>query len=157
MPGLHRILILVIMKKKAVEYKISATKQDFSIAKIKSSEDSFKYAKQFYFDDINIFESCFIMLLNNANNVMGFAKISQGGLSSTTVDVRLIAKYAIEVLASSVIIVHNHPSGDVNPSYQDDKITEMAKQGLQLLNIKLLDHLVITEDKYYSYIDEGRI
>lgn len=145
------------MKKKAVEYKISATKQDFSIAKIKSAEDAFKYAKQFYFDDINIFESCFIILLNQANNVMGFAKISQGGLSSTVVDVRLIAKYAIEVLATSVMIVHNHPSGDVKPSYQDDKLTEMAKQGLLFLNIRLLDHLVISEDKYYSYADEGRI
>lgn len=145
------------MKKKAVEYKISATKQDFSIAKIKSAEDAFKYAKQFYFDDINIFESCFIILLNQANNVMGFAKISQGGLSSTIVDVRLIAKYAIEVLATSVIIVHNHPSGDIKPSYHDDKLTEMSKQGLQFLDIKLLDHLVISEDKYYSYADEGRI
>lgn len=145
------------MKKKAVEYKISATKQDFSIAKIKSAEDAFKYAKQFYFDDINIFESCFIMLLNQANNVKGFAKISQGGISNTVVDVRLIAKYAIDVLATSVIIVHNHPSGDVKPSYYDDKLTEMSKQGLKFLNIELLDHLVISEDRYYSYADDGRI
>lgn len=145
------------MKKKAVEYKISATKQEFTIAKIKTAEDAYKYAKQFYFDDINIFESCFIMLLNQANNVMGFAKISQGGLSSTIVDVRLIAKYAIEVLATSVIIVHNHPSGDVKPSYHDDKLTEMSKQGLKFLNIELLDHLVISEDRYYSYADDGRI
>lgn len=145
------------MKKKAVEYKINATKQEFTIAKIKTAEDVYKYAKQFYSDDINIFESCFIMLLNQANNVMGFAKISQGGLSSTIVDVRLIAKYAIEVLATSVIIVHNHPSGDIKPSYHDDKLTEMSKQGLQFLDIKLLDHLVISEDKYYSYADDGRI
>lgn len=145
------------MKKKAVEYTIKATKQDFSIAKIKSAEDAFNFAKQFYFDDINIYESCFIMLMNHARNVMGYAKISQGGICSTMVDVRLIAKYAIDTLATSVILVHNHPSGSLNPSYEDDKLTNAVKKGLELLNIKLLDHLVISEERYYSYAEEGKL
>ena len=145
------------MKKKAVEYTIKATKQDFSIAKIQSEEDAFNFAKQFYFDDINIYESCFIMLMNHASNVMGYAKISQGGICSTMVDVRLIAKYAIDTLATSVILVHNHPSGSLNPSYEDDKLTNAVKKGLELLNIKLLDHLVISEERYYSYAEEGKL
>lgn len=145
------------MKKKAVEYTIKATKQDFSIAKIQSAEDAFNFAKQFYFDDINIYESCFIMLMNHASNVMGYAKISQGGICSTMVDVRLIAKYAIDTLATSVILVHNHPSGSLNPSYEDDKLTNAVKKGLELLNIKLLDHLVISEERYYSYAEEGKL
>lgn len=145
------------MKKKAVEYKLKAIKQDFSIAKIKSSDDAFNYAKQFYYEDINIYESVFIMLLNQANNVMGYAKISQGGICSTMVDVRLIAKYAIDSLAVSVILVHNHPSGLLQPSIHDDKITKSVKAGLELLNIKLLDHLIITENSRYSYQEEGRL
>lgn len=95
------------------------------------------------------------MLLNHASNVMGYAKISQGGICSTTVDVRLIAKYAIDTLATSVILVHNHPTGSLNPSYEDDKLTNAVKKGLELLNIKLLDHLVISEERYYSYAEEG--
>lgn len=145
------------MKKKAVEYTIKATKQDFSIAKIRSSEDAFNFAKQFYFDDITIYESCFIMLLNHASNVMGYAKISQGGICSTMLDVRLIAKYAIDTLATSVILVHNHPTGSLNPSYEDDKLTNAVSKGLELLNIKLIDHLIISEERYYSYAEEGKL
>lgn len=145
------------MKKKAVEYTIKATKQDFSIAKIRSAEDAFNFAKQFYFDDINIYESCFIMLLNHASNVMGYAKISQGGICSTMVDVRLIAKYAIDTLSTSVILVHNHPSGYLNPSYEDDKLTNAVNKGLELLNIKLIDHLIISEERYYSYAEEEKL
>lgn len=145
------------MKKKAVEYTIKATKQDFSIAKIRNSEDAFNFAKQFYYDDISIYESCFIMLLNHANNVMGYAKISQGGICGTMVDVRLIAKYAIETLATGVILIHNHPTGYLNSSYEDDKLTDVVKKGLGLLNIKLMDHLIISEERYYSYADEGKL
>lgn len=145
------------MKKKAVEYTIKATKQDFSIAKVKCSEDAFNFAKQFYFDDINIYESCFIMLINHANNVMGYAKISQGGICSTMVDVRIVAKYAIETLATAVILVHNHPSGNLKPSNDDDRMTNSVKKGLELLNVKLLDHLIISENGYYSYDDEVRL
>lgn len=145
------------MKKKAVEYTIHAKKQDFSIAKIKNSQDSYNYAKQLYSDDINIYESGYIILLNQASNVMGYAKISQGGLSNTVIDIRLIARYAIDVLAASVILVHNHPSGSVLPSSCDNELTRRVAQGLKLLNIKLLDHLIISEDKYYSFSDEGAI
>lgn len=146
------------MKKKAVEYTIKATKQEFAIEKITSAEDAQKYAKNFYYDDISIYESSFILLINQANNVMGYAKISQGGIVGTTVDVRIIAKYAIDVLATAVILVHNHPSGNIRPSLQDDRLTESVKNGLNLLNVKLLDHIIITDgEQYYSYTDESRL
>lgn len=145
------------MKKKAVEYTLKATKQEFSIAKIKDSAQAYEYAKQFYFDDINIYESCFIMLLNQASNVMGYAKISQGGICNAVVDVRIVAKYAIDTLATSVILIHNHPSGNIRPSADDDRITKTVKDGLKLLNVKLLDHIVISEEAYYSYAEDGRI
>ena len=96
------------MKKKAVEYSITAKKQDFETAKIMSSKDSYDFARKFYHEDILIYESAFIMLLNAANSVIGYAKISQGGICKTQVDVRLVAKYAIDCLAVSVVFVHNH-------------------------------------------------
>lgn len=145
------------MKKKAVEYTLKATKQDFAIEKITSSESSYNFAKKFYHDDISIYESCFIMLLNRANNVTGYAKISQGGICGTMVDVRLICKYAIETLATSVILVHNHPSGNLSPSPENNRITDSTREALKLFNIRLLDHVIINEDGYYSYNDEGRI
>lgn len=144
------------MKKKAVEYKLKAEKQDFSIVKVQSSEDAYKFSKNFYFDDINIYESTFLIMINQANNVTGYAKISQGGIASTVVDARLVAKFAIDSLAAGVIMVHNHPSGNVRPSGLDDRLTEQVRQGLALFGIKLLDHIIVSEDSYYSYSDEGR-
>lgn len=145
------------MKKKSVEFKLKAEKQDFSIVKITSSLDSADYARKFYFDDINIYESVFVILLNQACNTIGYAKISQGGVSECLVDKKIVAKYAIESLASSVILVHNHPSGCTNPSKCDDKITKEVKACLQVCDIRLLDHVIITEDSFYSYNDEGRL
>lgn len=145
------------MKKKSIEYKLRAEKRDFSIEKIKKAEDAYNYAKKFYFDDINIYESVFVILLNQASNTIGYAKISQGGISMSVVDVRIIAKYAIESLASGVILVHNHPSGNKTPSMIDNNLTSKVKQALEFLDIRLIDHIVITENSYYSYQEEGRL
>lgn len=145
------------MKKKSVEFKLKAEKQEFAIRKIANATDAYNYARMFYFDDINIYESSFIILLNSAGNTIGYAKISQGGVSNCIVDVRLVAKIAIDSLAHSVILVHNHPSGSTRPSSYDDSLTKQVNAGLELLNIKLRDHLIITEDDYYSYCDEGKL
>ena len=143
------------MKKKAVEYKIKAEKQEFSCEKIKSSEDVFKFARKFYFDDIMIYESAFILLFNQANNVTGYAKISQGGICNTLIDVRLVAKFAIDTLSSAVILVHNHPSGNLKPSNDDIKMSQRLNEALNLLSIKLLDSVIISDSSYYSMQDEG--
>lgn len=145
------------MKKKAVEYTLKATKQDFAIEKITDSRSSYNFAKKFYHDDLGIYESCFILLMNRANNVTGYAKISQGGICGTMVDVRIICKYAIEALATSVILVHNHPSGNLSPSPEDNRLTRITKEALEVFNIRLLDHIIISEDDYYSFNDNGKI
>lgn len=145
------------MKKKSVEFSLKAEKKDFPIEKIRTSKDAYNYAKKFYFDDITIYESCFIILINQANNTMGYAKISQGGVCGTIVDARIVAKYAIESLASAVILVHNHPSGNLVPSRIDDDLTKQIKQGLELFKIRFLDHVIISDSGYYSYTEEGRI
>ena len=143
------------MKKKAVEYSITAKKQDFEIVKILSSIDSYGFARKFYHEDILIYESAFIILLNQANNVMGYAKISQGGVCTTQVDVRLVAKYAIDSLASGVIFIHNHPSGNLNPSREDEMLTKRIKDALSIFGVRLLDSLIITDEGYYSMTDQG--
>ena len=143
------------MKKKAIEYSLKAEKKDFPIAKIKSAVDAVNFARQFYFDDISIYESSFIILLNHANNAIGYAKISQGGICGTLVDIRIVCKYAIESLASSIIFVHNHPSGNLTPSFEDRKLVKKLCDALGVLDIKLHDSIIISDSGYLSMTDEG--
>ena len=146
-----------VMSESVSEYKLTKVKSDFQRVLITSSEDGANFIRQFYSDDIGIFESSFILLLDRSNHTIGYAKISQGGIVGTVVDVRLIAKYAIDSFASSVILAHNHPSGNLKPSESDEKITQQVLQGLKLLEVKLLDHVILTETNYYSFADNGKI
>lgn len=139
------------------QFQLKKIQTEFPKLQIKSSRDSNKFIRQFYSDDIGIYESFFILLLNRANYTIGYAKISQGGIAGTIVDIKLVSKYAIESLCSSVIIAHNHPSGNTNPSNEDKIITNKIKLALDLFEIKLLDHMILSEDSYYSFSDEGNI
>ncbi|MBK7134479.1 MAG: JAB domain-containing protein [Bacteroidales bacterium] len=100
-----------------------------------------------------------MLLLNRANKVLGITTISEGGLSGTVTDVRLIFQYAIKANASGIIVAHNHPSGNANPSESDLKITNKIKEAGNLLDIQLLDHIILTpeRDLYRSFADEGQI
>ncbi len=102
-------------------------------------------------------EEFWILLLNRSNRIIEKVKISQGGVSGTVTDIKIILKQAIEKLASSVILCHNHPSGNRNPSKADDSITSKLKQGSELLDIQILDHIIIADLEYYSYADEGKL
>lgn len=132
-------------------------KTNFKKMKITSSKNAAEYARNFFTDDLLIYESTFILLLNRSNNVDAYAKISQGGISGTIVDIRLIAKYALDTLASGVILIHNHPSGNLNPSPQDEAITHKTKEALKLIDVQFLDHLILAEEGYYSFADSGLI
>lgn len=145
------------MKKKSIEFKLVSEKRDFPIVKIRTSNDAYQYAKNFYSDDIDIYESSFIILVNQAHNAIGYAKISQGGINGTVVDPRIICKYAIDSLCSAVILIHNHPSGNLHPSREDDNLTKSVKQCLEVFNIQLLDHMILSDCGYYSYSEECRI
>ena len=102
-------------------------------------------------------EEFWVLYLNNANEVLSKHQLSKGGITSTSVDVRLLFKKAIELSAVAVVICHNHPSGSTNPSRQDKRITTKIKNGGFSLDIKLLDHLIITEKSYFSFADNGEI
>ncbi len=102
-------------------------------------------------------EELWIALISQAGKVTEKVKISQGGTSETTADLRLILRSAINSLASGIILCHNHPSGNIVPSPQDDSLTRRLQNAAKLMDIKLLDHIIISDNKYYSYADEGRI
>lgn len=137
------------------EFKLTKVASKINRVQIKSSKDAATFARQFYFDDLEIYESFFLILLNQNNNTVGYVKISQGGIVGTVVDVALIAKFAVESLCRSVILVHNHPSGNHQPSDADIRITKKTKNALDLFSIKVLDHIILTSDIYFSFADEG--
>ena len=137
------------------KYDLRKSETGFARVAIRSSKDAADFIRQFYSDDIGIFESFFLLLLDQSNTTTGYAKISQGGIAGTVVDPRIVAKYAIESLSPSVVLCHNHPSGNLKPSDADIAITNKIKAGLQLFDITVLDHIILTEDSYTSFADEG--
>ena len=102
-------------------------------------------------------EECWILLLNQASKVIDRIRISQGGLAATQVDVRCILREALLKRAVSLVLCHNHPSGNTTPSGDDDRLTQVLRQGASTMNIRLLDHLLVTDGAYYSYSDEGKL
>ncbi|CAL2076352.1 RadC family protein [Tenacibaculum sp. 190524A02b] len=100
-------------------------------------------------------EEFWVLYVNNANKVLAKHQISKGGLTATLVDVRLIFKKAFELSAVGLILCHNHPSGKLNPSKADIDLTNKIKLASNTLDIKLLDHIIITEKMYFSFADEG--
>jgi DNA repair protein RadC len=122
---------------------------------IKSSNDAFQL---FYPDLCDLpHEELWVALINNAGRVIMKEKVSQGGLGETSADLRFILKKAILATCHGIILCHNHPSGNLQPSNQDNLLTNRLDQAAKLLNIKLLDHLIISDNNYYSYADEGKL
>ena len=93
--------------------------------------------------------------MSNANKTIGYAKISQGGITGSVVDVRIVCKYAIDSLAVGVIVAHNHPSGTLKPSQSDLDITKKLSTALKTLDVVLLDHVILTADGFYSMKNKG--
>jgi DNA repair protein RadC len=140
------------------ELTINYNKKLFCSKKINSSHDSERVAREIYSitnSNIEVKEYFFIILLNRANEVIGYNKLSEGGICSTVVDLRLAFASALKSLAVSMILIHNHPSGNPNPSEQDIKLTQKFINAGNLLEIKIFDHIIITEDTYFSFCDDG--
>ncbi|HKL09103.1 MAG TPA: DNA repair protein RadC [Bacteroidales bacterium] len=123
--------------------------------KITQSNDVFEFFQPLVGDLPH--EEFWILLLNRSNRMIENKKISQGGVSGTVIDVKIILKYAIENLASSIILCHNHPSGNKIPSQADNAITKKLVDAGSLLDIKILDHIIIADTEFYSYADEGNL
>ena len=125
---------------------------------LKTSRDAFEiFQGSWDQDSVEHIEEFKLMLMNRANKVLGILTVSKGGISGTVTGVRLILQAAIKANASGIIVCHNHPSGNINPSESDNKITQKIKQSGNIMDIQLLDHLIITTDEYYSFADNGLI
>lgn len=102
-------------------------------------------------------EELWIVPLNQAIRPIKRVRISVGGIASTVADLRLIMKEAVSCCAVALCLLHNHPSGDINPSIQDDSLTDNLKKACKTMDIKFIDHVIIGRDRYYSYADNGRL
>lgn len=102
-------------------------------------------------------EEFWILLLNRSNTVIDKFMVSQGGISGTVIDVKIILKTALEKLTSSMILCHNHPSGNLMASAADKKVTQKIKEAAELMEISVLDHVIIAHDQYLSFADEGML
>ena len=123
---------------------------------ISSAEDTYEVLKKiFNADTFDWCEEFIILCLNNANKVVGFYKISSGGMTGTIVDVRMIFTTALKSLATSIILAHNHPSGKLIPSESDKILTRKIKDAGKLLDIQILDHLIINDESYFSFSTAG--
>lgn len=124
-------------------------------ASIRSSADLYSYFLPRMQDLAH--EECHLLLLNQACRVIDRVLVSKGGLTETAVDIRLILREALLRNAPVVALCHNHPSGNKRPSMEDDRLTERLHTACRTMNIRLLDHIVLTDGDYYSYCDEGRL
>jgi DNA repair protein RadC len=128
-------------------------------AQVKSSQDAYKlFIDTWDADTLEHVEEFKILLMNRSNAVLGIMDVSTGGISGTVTDVRIILQAAIKTNASGIIVAHNHPSGNLNPSESDTRLTQKIKEAVTLMDIQLLDHLILTtDDSYFSFADNGLI
>jgi DNA repair protein RadC len=143
-----------ILPEITLKYKSGVHKK----AKISKSSDAAEIMREFFNQDtLELTESFIVLYLSKQNNTIGWIKISQGGISGTVVDIRLIFATALKCAASSLIIAHNHPSGNLKPSSSDINITKKIKEAGKLFDIELLDHLIFSSDSYLSMSDDAFI
>lgn len=142
-----------------IKLSYSPAKFSYEAKKIQCSEDALKVLLPFYNQDtIACQEEFLLLLLNKANMPIGVIPISKGGVSCTVVDVKLVMSIALKSLASSIILSHNHPSCSIEPSEDDKKLTRKIKEACEVMDIKLLDHLIVTPDnRYRSFADMGEL
>lgn len=150
--SLQVLTLLFIME--VAEIKVSYSNTNLERIKVTNSQILFNLVlKDWDLNLIEFQEEVKIVLLNRANIVLGLYEMSKGGTSGTVVDIKIILGIALKCNASSIVITHNHPSGSLEPSEPDKSITKKLKEACELLDIKLLDHLIITTQGYYSFSD----
>lgn len=125
--------------------------------KIKTSEDAYKLFLEAFAGDLYDLEHFFVAYLSRSNAVIFLKKLSTGGMNGTVIDVKVILRYALICKAQNIILCHNHPSEIMEPSKEDKSITSKIKLACQTLDITLLDHIIISEDKYFSFADNNII
>lgn len=137
----------------ALELGKRRKKADLERVKVNNSETVFEIFQPLLGDLAH--EEFWALYLNRSNSVIDKERISTGGVAGTVIDNKIILKHAIEKLSSSIILIHNHPSGNTQPSENDKNITNKIKHAAQYMDINILDHIIIGDTKYFSFADEG--
>ena len=124
--------------------------------KVSCSSNSYEVLREVWDDDLDVRESFWVLYLNNANQIKCAYQLSKGGITGTVADVRMIFSVALKTLSTSLVLAHNHPSGNLKPSHSDRVLTNKMRESGQLLDIVVLDHLILSpNDSYLSFADEG--
>ena len=145
---------------KKLEIHATKTKDYVLYDKTEPLSDSgkvYNFVKQFYADDLELYESFYLLLMNNRHKPLGWAKIGYGGVTGVLVDVKIIGKYICDTLARCVCLVHNHPSGGLEPSAQDKELTRQIVGVCKLLDVQCVEHIILSTNDYYSFHDNGMI
>ena len=143
---------------KVGEVKLTYGRTEEYRGQIRSSSSVVEFLRKLYADDvIEHHEEFWVLFLNHGLRIIGFQQLSVGGLAGCVVDIRHLFQAALLTNASNIIVCHNHPSGNLNPSEQDTKITKQIKDCGKLMEIQLLDHVILTQDSSYSFAEEGLI
>ncbi len=138
------------------EIEVSYNPHRIADYKISNSSKTYELIlSQWNWKEIEMLEEVKVIFLNRNNIVIGIYNLAKGGISQCTVDIRIILAVALKSLSTSIILVHNHPSGNLQPSQSDKEITKNLKEACKLVQIALIDHLIITKENYYSFADEG--
>lgn len=141
---------------KVSEIKVSYSNANADKVKIKSSKDLYELVYNHWNHDLlELQEEVKLVLLNRANIVVGIYELSRGGISGCIVDIKLILGIAVKAIAASIVLVHNHPSGNLKESSADREITTRLNNACKIMEITLLDHLIISKHGYLSFKDEG--
>ncbi|WP_033959940.1 JAB domain-containing protein [Psychroserpens jangbogonensis] len=143
---------------KVSEIKVSYSNENPNKVKIDSSESVFELVMNHWDNNlIELQEEVKVVLLNRANIVIGIYDLSKGGITGCIVDIKLILSVALKAVTSHIVLVHNHPSGNLKPSEADKRITSRLNKACEIVEISLLDHLIISKDSFFSFKDEGLI
>lgn len=138
--------------------KVERKEGDGQVYQVRSSNDAANYFRTIFNADTILWtEESAMICLNRANEVIGYFKVSSGGTASTIMDAKVIFTQALQSGAHSIILAHNHPSGNRTPSDNDIKLTKQMVKGAQLLDMRVLDHIILTETSHMSMADEGYI
>ena len=122
---------------------------------VRTSQDVYDYFYPLLCD--LVIEECHVLLLNNMNRVIDSVKVGSGGYTGTMVDIRYVLREALLKRATGLVLCHNHPSGSLKPSNEDDKLTRSMASACGVMNIRFLDHIIFTDRRFFSYKDEGRL
>ncbi|MFZ4545896.1 MAG: JAB domain-containing protein [Bacteroidales bacterium] len=145
-------------KSNCPEIELKLKRGEVKKMKIVTSKDAFTALKLFFDQDtIELTETFIALFLNRSNNTIGWLKVSTGGITGTTADVRIILATALKTAATSLILAHNHPSGNLRPSDCDITLTKKIKTAALTMDIIVIDHVIVTEESYFSFADEGML